>query len=297
MIGTTFPKALPVASDRRFILSLSCPDRVGIVAAVSSFIASHQGWITEAQHHSDRSSQRFFMRQEVLADSLSLGLAEFRHQFAPIAAQFQMTWKISDSAAKKRVVILVSKLEHCLYDLLARWQSKDLDVEISCVISNHPTFETLIQWHGIPFYHVPVTPATRAEAEDKIIHLFTAAQGDVMVLARYMQILSPQLCDRYPGQIINIHHSFLPSFVGAKPYHQAYDRGVKLIGATCHYVTSELDAGPIIDQDLVRIDHSDSVPDLVRYGKDIEKTVLARGLRYHVEDRVLLHGNKTIVFR
>ena len=208
-----------------------------------------------------------------------------------------MSWKISDSAEKKRVVILVSKLEHCLYDLLARWQSKDLDVEISCVISNHPTFDKLIQWHGIPFYHVPVTPETRPEAEDKIVHLFEAAHGDVMVLARYMQILSPQLCDRYPGQIINIHHSFLPSFVGAKPYHQAYDRGVKLIGATCHYVTSELDAGPIIDQDLIRIDHSDSVQDLVRYGKDIEKTVLARGLRYHVEDRVLLHGNKTIVFR
>ena len=297
MISTTSQQSIPVASDRRFILSLSCPDRVGIVAAVSSFIASRQGWITEAQHHSDRSGQRFFMRQEVLADSLSLGLAEFRQQFAPIADQFQMTWKISDSAEKKRVVILVSKLEHCLYDLLARWQSKDLDVEISCVISNHPTFDRLIQWHGIPFYHVPVTPETRAEAENKIAHLFTAAQGDVMVLARYMQILSPQLCDRYPGQIINIHHSFLPSFVGAKPYHQAYDRGVKLIGATCHYVTSELDAGPIIDQDLVRIDHSDSVADLVRYGKDIEKTVLARGLRYHVEDRVLLHGNKTIVFR
>lgn len=286
-----------MASDRRFILSLSCPDRVGIVAAVSTFIAQHRGWITEAQHHSDQSAQRFFMRQEVLADSLVLDISEFRHQFAPIADQFQMTWKISDSAEKKRVVILVSKLEHCLYDLLARWQSKELDVEISCVISNHPTFAKLIEWHGIPFHHVPVTPETRPEVDDKITHLFESNQGNVMVLARYMQILSPQMCDRYPGQIINIHHSFLPSFVGARPYHQAYDRGVKLIGATCHYVTSELDAGPIIDQDLIRIDHSDSVPDLVRYGKDIEKTVLARGLRYHVEDRVLLHGNKTVVFR
>ena len=289
--------AILVTSDRRFILSLSCPDRVGIVAAVSTFIAQHQGWITEAQHHSDQSAQRFFMRQEVLADSLSLNIAEFRQQFAAIASQFQMTWKISDSAEKKRVVILVSKLEHCLYDLLARWQSKELDVEISCVISNHPTFAKLIEWHGIPFHHVSVTAETRREADDKLTHLFESSQGDVMVLARYMQILSPQMCDLYPGQIINIHHSFLPSFVGAKPYHQAYDRGVKLIGATCHYVTSELDAGPIIDQDLIRIDHSDSVPDLVRYGKDIEKTVLARGLRYHVEDRVLLHGNKTVVFR
>ncbi|HEY9908829.1 MAG TPA: formyltetrahydrofolate deformylase [Thermosynechococcaceae cyanobacterium] len=284
-------------STRRFTLSLSCPDRVGIVAAVSSFIASHQGWIAEAQHHSDQSAQRFFMRQEVLADSLPFGVAEFRQQFAPIADQFKMTWKITDSAEKKRVVVLVSKLGHCLYDLLARWQSKELDIEIPCVISNHPTFAQFVQWHGIPFHHVPVTAETRQDTDDKLIHLFESVQGDVMVLARYMQILSPQMCDRYPGQIINIHHSFLPSFVGAKPYHQAYDRGVKLIGATCHYVTSELDAGPIIDQDLIRIDHSDSVQDLVRYGKDIEKTVLARGLRYHVEDRVLLHGNKTVVFR
>jgi formyltetrahydrofolate deformylase len=204
---------------------------------------------------------------------------------------------VSDSAQKKRVVLLVSKSEHCIYDLLARWQSGELDIEIPCVISNHENFRKLVEWHNIPYHYVPVTPETKQEAYSKVAHLFDEAKGDTMILARYMQVLSPEMCDRYPNQIINIHHSFLPSFVGAKPYHQAYTRGVKLIGATCHYVTSELDAGPIIDQDVIRIDHSDAVEDLIRYGKDIEKTVLARGLRYHVEDRVLVHGNKTVVFR
>lgn len=286
-----------MTSVRRYTLSLSCPDRVGIIAAVSTFIADRGGWIIEAQYHADRMAQRFFMRQEILAESLPFEIEEFQRQFAPIARQFQMDWKITDSAQKKRVVILVSKLEHCLFDLLARWQSKELDVEISCVISNHEIFRKFVEWHDIPFYYIPVTPETKAVAFDKTLHMFEQVQGDVMVLARYMQILPPEVCDRYSGRIINIHHSFLPSFVGAKPYHQAYERGVKLIGATCHYVTAQLDAGPIIEQDTIRIDHSDSVEDLVRYGKDIEKTVLARGLRYHVEDRVLLHGNKTIVFR
>lgn len=284
-------------SKRRYTLSLSCPDRVGIVAAVSTFIANHQGWIVEAQHHADQTSQRFFMRQEILADSLPFGIEAFRQQFSPIAAEFQMDWKITDSEQKKRVVILVSKPEHCLYDLLSRWQSGELDIEIPAVISNHEVFRKLVEWHGIPYHYVPVTQETKTIAYDKIMHLFEEAQGDLIVLARYMQILSPEMCDRYPKRIVNIHHSFLPSFIGAKPYHQAYERGVKLIGATCHYVTSELDAGPIIDQDVIRIDHSDSVDDLIRYGKDIEKTVLARGLRYHIEDRVLVHGNKTVVFR
>lgn len=286
-----------VLSARRYILSLSCPDRVGIVAAVSTFIAHHQGWIVEAQHHADQITQTFFMRQEILADSLPFGAAEFEQQFAAIAEQFQMTWKLTDSVRKKRVVILVSKPEHCLYDLLARWQSGELDVEIPCVISNHENFRKLVEWHNIPYHYVPVTRDTKAAAYDKIAYLFEQIGGDVMVLARYMQILSPAMCDRYRGHIINIHHSFLPSFAGAKPYHQAYQRGVKLIGATCHYVTSELDAGPIIDQDVIRIDHSDAIEDFIRYGKDIEKTVLARGLRYHLEDRVLIDGNKTVVFR
>ena len=208
-----------------------------------------------------------------------------------------MDWRITGTAVKKRVVIRVSQQEHCLYDLLARWQSKELDVEIPCVISNHETFRGFVEWHGIPFHHVPVTAENKAQSCAEMMRLFEEAHGDVMVLARYMQILPAEMCEKYTGRIVNIHHSFLPSFVGAKPYHQAYLRGVKLIGATCHYVTSELDAGPIIEQDIVRIDHGDSVEDLVRYGKDIEKAVLARGLRYHVEDRVLLNGNRTVVFR
>ncbi|MDD3609783.1 MAG: formyltetrahydrofolate deformylase [Halothiobacillaceae bacterium] len=283
--------------QRRYTLNLSCPDRVGIVAAVSGFIARHGGWILEANHHSDGEQGRFFMRQEILASSLSMDLPAFKQAFEGIASEFDMQWKITDSAVKKRMVILVSKQEHCLYDLLARWQARELDVEIPCVISNHDTFRGFVEWHGIPFHHIPVTAENKTAAYERIMTLFDEAQADLMVLARYMQILSPAMCRRYPGRIINIHHSFLPSFVGARPYHQAHARGVKLIGATCHYVTEELDQGPIIDQDVIRIDHSDAVDDMVRYGKDIEKTVLARGVRYHLEDRVLVSGNKTVVFR
>jgi formyltetrahydrofolate deformylase len=286
-----------MSSSRRYTLSLSCTDRVGIVAAVSGFLASHRGWITEASHHSDAEAQRFFMRQEIRADSLPFDVEVLKDKFAPIADEFKMDWRITDSARKKRVVILVSKQEHCLYDLLSRWQANELNMEIPCIISNHETFRGLVEWHGIPFHHVPVTPDTKAEAYARVEDLFREAAGEVMVLARYMQILSPGLCTRYPGKILNIHHSFLPSFVGAKPYHQAFARGVKLVGATCHYVTADLDQGPIIEQDVIRVDHSDQPKDLVRYGKDIEKAVLARGLRYHLEDRVFTYGNKTVVFR
>jgi len=237
------------------------------------------------------------MRIEIRADSIPFHLTELRKRFQPLADELGLNWKITDSAVRKRVVILVSKQGHCLYDLLARWQSKELDIEIPCVISNHDTFRGFVEWHGIPFHHVAVTPDSKASAFAEVARLFEEVHGDAMVLARYMQVLSPELCAAYPGRIINIHHSFLPSFVGAKPYHQAWAKGVKLIGATCHYVTADLDQGPIIDQDVIRIDHSDAVEDMVRYGKDVEKTVLARGLRYHLEDRVLVHRNKTIVFR
>jgi formyltetrahydrofolate deformylase len=290
-----------MSRERFFTLAASCPDRTGIIARVTGFIAEHQGWILESSFHADRgddaASARYFMRLEIRADSLPFMLTEFRQRFAPIAQELEMNWKIADSAVKKRVVVLVSQQEHCLYDLLARWQSKELDIEIPCVISNHATLQGFVEWHGIPFHHVPVTPEKKVQAFAEMQRLYEESRGDTMVLARYMQILSPEICAAYPGQILNIHHSFLPSFVGAKPYHQAYQRGVKLIGATCHYVTSELDQGPIIEQDVIRIDHTDSPDDMVRYGKDIEKTVLARGLRYHLEDRVLAHGNKTVVFR
>ena len=286
-----------MSDSRRFTLTLSCPDRVGIVAAVSTFIARHNGWIVEANHHADQEARRFFMRQEILADSLPFDADEFRQRFASIADEFRMTWHLSDSAVRKRVVLLVSKQEHCLYDLLARWHAKELDIDIACVISNHDTFRGFVEWHDIPFHHVPVPAEGKSAAFSGIRRLFESHRGDVMVLARYMQILPPDLCSAMAGRIINIHHSFLPSFAGAKPYHQAHARGVKLIGATCHYVTPQLDEGTIIEQDVIRVDHSDSPDDLVRYGKDIEKAVLARGLRYHLEDRVVVDGNKTIVFR
>ena len=284
--------------DRFYTLSASCPDRVGITARVSGFIAQNDGWIVESSFHADAATNRYFMRIEIKADSLPFQLAELRERFRrEVAEPLAMSWQINDSAIRKRVVVLVSKQEHCLYDLLARWQARELDIEIPCVISNHDNFKSFVEWHGIPFHHVPVTAANKTAAYAEIQRVFDDARGDTMVLARYMQILSPELCAALSGRIINIHHSFLPSFAGAKPYHQAYARGVKLIGATCHYVTSELDAGPIIEQDVIRIDHSDSPDDMLRYGKDIEKTVLARGLRYHLEDRVLVHGNKTVVFK
>ena len=284
-------------AQRCYTLTAACPDRVGIVAEVAGFIARHGGWILETSHHADAESKRYFMRVEIRANSLSIDLPQFRLLFTPIAQRFTMDWRITDSDVKKRVAILVSQQGHCLYDLLARWQSRELPIDIACVIANHEDFAQLVQWHGIAFHHVPVPAHDKPGAFGRVARILDDARADSIVLARYMQVLPPALCARYAGQIINIHHSFLPSFVGAKPYHQAYERGVKLIGATCHYVTPELDDGPIIDQDVIRIDHSDSVADLVRYGRDIEKAVLARGLRYHVEDRVLVNGRRTVVFR
>jgi formyltetrahydrofolate deformylase len=281
---------------RTFRLVIACPDGVGIVAKVSHFLASHNGWITEASHHSDEQSGWFFMRHEIRADSLPFGLDEFRAAFAPIAQAFSMVWQINDSACKKRVALMASRESHCLADLLHRWHSQELDCDIPCVISNHDDLRSMVEWHGIPYYHVPVDPRDKRPAFAEVSRLVNEHAADVVVLARYMQILPPQLCSAYAQRVINIHHSLLPSFVGAKPYHQAAARGVKLIGATCHYVTEELDAGPIIEQDVARISHGHSTEDMVRLGRDVEKMVLARGLRYHLEDRVLVHGNKTVVF-
>ena len=282
--------------ERSLRLIVSCPDQVGIVAAVSDFIAQHGGWITEAHHYSDPESQWFFMRYVVRAASLPFGEERFRALFEPIATRFAMKWYLTDTGVNRRVVLLASKQAHCLSDLLYRWRSGELDFDIPCVISNHPDLRDYVSWHGIDYRHLPVDPADKAAHFAAVNAAIEEAEADLVVLARYMQILPPDLCARYPGRIINIHHSFLPSFVGARPYHQASARGVKLIGATCHYVTSELDAGPIIEQDVVRVGHHNTAEDMVRLGKDVEKTVLARGLRYHLEDRVLLHGGKTVVF-
>lgn len=279
-----------------FRLVIACPDRVGIVAKVSNFLATYNGWITEASHHSDTQSGWFFMRHEIRADSLPFDLEEFRRAFAPIAREFAMKWRVTDSSQLKRVVLMASRESHCLADLLHRWHSGELACEISCVISNHDELRSMVEWHGIPYYHVPVDPQNKEPAFAEVARLVREYAADTVVLARYMQILPPQLCQEFAMQVINIHHSFLPSFVGARPYHQASLRGVKLIGATCHYVTEELDAGPIIEQDVVRISHRDSVEDMVRLGKDVEKMVLSRGLRYHLEDRVLVHDNRTVVF-
>jgi formyltetrahydrofolate deformylase len=284
-------------TGRRYTLTISCPDRVGIVAAVSGFIAGHGGWILDASHHSDHGSQMFFMRHEILAGSLPFAIQEFRERFARLAEPFGMDWRIADSADRRRVVLLVSRQDHCLNDLLHRWRNREFDFDIPCVISNHDDLRSFVEWHGIPYFHVPVDAAGKEAAFRRILALYQEHRGEVMVLARYMQVLPSWLCEELPGQVLNIHHSFLPSFMGAKPYHQAYERGVKLIGATCHYVTPHLDEGPIIEQDVIRVDHGDSPQDLVRYGRDIEKTVLARGLRYHVEDRVLLSGSRTVVFK
>ena len=237
------------------------------------------------------------MRQEILADSLPFDVDTLREKFALIADEFRMTWRITDSAVKKRVVIMVSKQDHCLSDLLHRWRNHELDMEIPCVISNHEDLRSFVEWHEIPYHCVPVSPQNALEAFQETERLISANRADLIVLARYMRILPPDLVVRYAGCMINIHHSFLPSFVGAKPYHQAYERGVKLIGATCHYVTPELDAGPIIEQDVIRVDHGDTVEDMVKLGSDVEKAVLARGLHYHLEERVLVHQNKTVVFK
>ncbi|MFN3580435.1 MAG: formyltetrahydrofolate deformylase [Pseudomonas sp.] len=277
-------------------LVIACPDRVGIVAKVSNVLAAHNGWITEANHHSDHLSGWFFMRHEIKAESLPFDVEGLRQVFKPIAEEFGMDWQVTDSAVRKKVVLMASRESHCLADLLHRWHSGELPCEITSVISNHDDLRSMVEWHGIPFHHVPVQPHDKAPAFAEVARLIDEQQADSIVLARYMQILPPELCSRYANRVINIHHSFLPSFVGARPYHQAAQRGVKLIGATCHYVTDELDAGPIIEQDVVRITHSHNTEDMVRLGKDVEKMVLSRGLRYHLEDRVLVHENKTVVF-
>ncbi len=282
--------------EHTYRLTIACPDRVGIVAKVGQFVSSHNGWITEASHYADPVSGWFFMRHSIKADSLPFSIETFRDKFKLIAEEFKMDWAISDSASPKKLVLLASKDSHCLVDLLYRWHSGELHCEIPCVISNHDDLRSLVEWHGISFFHVPVDKNNKEEHFHKVSQLIDEHKADVVVLARYMQILPKNVCRQYEGRILNIHHSFLPSFAGAKPYHQAAQRGVKLIGATCHYVTQELDAGPIIDQDVMRITHKDTVEDMVRLGKDVEKRVLSRAVRLHLEDRVICHDNKTVVF-
>lgn len=277
-------------------LTASCPDQVGIIAAISGLVAQHGASITEASQHSDPVTGHFFMRYEIDATRLPFGKRGFEQALRPLAERFGMDWQVSSSQEPYRVLILVSKQDHCLADLLYRWRRREFIFDLVGVVSNHEDLRADVEQAGVPYHHVPVTPERRVAAFEMIERLFEDARADVMVLARYMQILPSDLCARLPHRIINIHHSFLPSFVGAQPYRQAYERGVKIIGATCHYVTEELDAGPIIEQDVMRVHHGDSVERMVALGRDVERAVLARGLRYHVQDRVLVHGNKTVVF-
>lgn len=288
-------------SDGRFILTLGCRDATGIVARIAGWINDCGGWIVEAAYHSDPHTGWFFTRQAIRADSVNLDLAQLQARFTAevlIHLGAEVDWRITDSRAPKKVVLLVSKEGHCLGDLLGRAYRGELSASIEAVIGNHAELEDFTSRLGVPFYHLPfgTSPDEKAQAFAQLKTMVDEYQPDAVVLARFMQILPAELTEHWAGKAINIHHSFLPSFIGARPYHQAYARGVKLIGATCHYVTSELDQGPIIEQDVVRIDHAASISDLVRQGRDIEKLVLARGLRWHLENRVLVHGGKTVVF-
>ncbi len=278
-------------------LLIDCPDHKGLIAAISSFIALHNGNILSAdQHVSDPPNSTFFMRMEIESKGFGLGRDEFDAAFAPLARQHGMNWRVSFTDRPKRMAILVSKQGHCLIDLLWRWEAGELDAEIPLVISNHADLASKVEAHGIPFHHLPVTKASKAEQEAKVAKLLQEHNIDLVVLARYMQILSPQFLETYRQPIINIHHSFLPAFIGANPYQQAYDRGVKIIGATAHYVTAELDAGPILNQDVAHISHRDGVDDMVRIGREVERRVLAQAVRWHLEDRVSVHGIRTVVF-
>ena len=278
------------------ILLVSCPDRRGLVAQIAEFISCNNGNIVHADHHIDSQSGLFLMRVEWELDEFRIPSQEIAARFAPVAEASNMHWQLRLSQQPQRIAIMVSKYSHCLYDLLLRNAAGELPGTIALVISNHADLEAIAQRFGVPFHIFPIGPANKREQEQKQLELLVRERIDLIVLARYMQILSPAFTAAYPNRIINIHHSFLPAFIGAQPYHQAYRRGVKLIGATSHYVTEQLDDGPIIEQDVIRISHRDSVEDLIRKGRDLEKIVLARGVRLHLEFRVLPYGGKAAVF-
>lgn len=295
-MSSSSPAPDPAATPE-YVLTLACPDRPGIVYAVSSFLVQHFGNIVDSQQFDDRLEQRFFMRVhfEVLKPTMTLD--DLEAAFDAVARSYAMEWSIFPANAPYRTLIMVSKHGHCLNDLLFRQSTGALNIEILGVVSNHRDFERLAATYDIPFHHVPVTPETRPGAEKRLLALVDELDIDLVVLARYMQVLSEPTCESLAGRAINIHHSFLPGFKGAKPYHQAHDRGVKLVGATAHYVTSDLDEGPIIEQDVTRVSHRMTPADLVRAGQDVESVVLSRAVRWHTESRVLLNGTRTVVFQ
>jgi formyltetrahydrofolate deformylase len=283
--------------SREYVLTLSCPDRPGIVYSVATYVMHCSGNIRESNQYDDRGSERFFMRVVFEVHDESLTLDRLRTMFTPVAAAAEMDWQLWSADARYRTLVLVSKEGHCLNDMLYRQSIGSLPVEIPAIVSNHRDLERFADSYGIPFHHVPVTKDNKAEAEAQLLDLVESLDIHLVVLARYMQILSDELCKKLEGRAINIHHSFLPSFKGARPYQQALDRGVKLVGATAHYVSSDLDEGPIIEQDVVRVDHSYDYRDLVAAGRDVESQVLSRAIRWHAETRVLLNGSSTVVFR
>ncbi len=284
-------------SDPRAILLVQCPDRPGIVAAISSFLFRHGANITDFdQHSTDDDGGVYFTRLEFQTGNLDLPLEDLERAFSlDVARPFAMEWRLALSTDRKKVAVLVSRHDHALLELLWTWKRGELRADVSAVVSNHPDLRDAVAAFGVPFLHVPSSPENRAEAEARMLEAF-AGKADLVVLARYMQILSPEMVARWPNRIINIHHSFLPAFAGADPYRQAYDRGVKIVGATAHYVTADLDAGPIIDQDVGRVSHRDSVEQLKQLGRDLERRVLARAVRWHCEDRIIVHADKTVVF-
>ncbi|MGW3208942.1 formyltetrahydrofolate deformylase [Streptomyces sp. NPDC001135] len=279
-----------------FVLTLSCPERPGILHAVTSFLLRHGCDITEHQQFDDTDHGMVFSRTSFAAPDAGTALGRLRDTFAPVAAEFGMEWRLRDAARKPRVLVMVSKFDHCLADLLYRWRSDVLDAEIVLVVSNHPDLQPLAAAEGVPFEHIPVAAGSKSRAEARLLALVEEHRVDLVVLARYMQVLSDDLCKRLEGRAINIHHSFLPSFAGAKPYHQAHRRGVKLVGATAHYVTADLDEGPIIEQEIIRVDHRAGPGRLVTVGRDAERLALARAVNWHCQGRVLIHGNRTVVF-
>ena len=278
-----------------YILTLSCPDRLGLVHAVSGFLLERGGNIEEAAQYNDPDTGLFFMRVQFSCEQLPFD--DLKLQIKLMAEPLKMQWSLHAKAQLMRTVIMVSKEGHCLNDLLFRWKSGLLPLDIRAIVSNHREFYQLAASYNVPFHHIPVTAATKPQAEAKQLEIIQAEGAELVVLARYMQVLSDDLCKKLSGKAINIHHSFLPSFKGAKPYYQAHDRGVKLIGATAHYVTADLDEGPIIEQDVARVDHSKTVEDLTTLGRDTESQVLARAVKWHSEHRVLINGHKTVIFK
>ncbi|ONI88877.1 formyltetrahydrofolate deformylase [Saccharothrix sp. ALI-22-I] len=280
-----------------FVLTLTCPDQLGIVHGVSGFLVEHGCDIVDSRQFDSRLSERFYMRVHFAVRREPVTFDELRQSFAKVAAAYDMDWRMHDIETRPKVLLMVSKSGHCLNDLLYRWQTGQLKIDIPLIVSNHPDFEPLARSYGIPFAHIPVTKDTKPAAEARLLDLVAEHDVELVVLARYMQVLSDQLCQKLDGRVINIHHSFLPSFKGAKPYAQAFDRGVKVVGATAHYVTPDLDEGPIIEQEVIRVDHSLGPDDLAVIGRDAECMALSRAVQWHVERRVLLDGHRTVVFR